>query len=369
MNEVKNRPRRSIVAGEEITLASKSLNEERRIYVHLPSSYAAGTEHYPVLYILDGDETSLLTATGVVAHESEQDGMIPELVIVAVANTNRIRDMTPTAIHLSDGRTHGGGADAFLTFLGDELVPWVDASWRTMPFRILAGTSASGLAVVHASLHDDSPFGAFLASSPTLHWDNSHALRRLQERQTEGRGLTAFLYLFCGGDGDQRTMIADCRAFAEQSQLLDEERVLFRIYKDEGHCPYPGLRDGLLALFDGWPPPSGVVAAGAEAVWAHFASPLPRLGKMFAPSVAVICEIADRMLREGQPGEAARLLARVVDRPTPSEDVAEDVALYYALALERSGQRAKAEAAVAAAGRRFPGSARIADLARRLELA
>ena len=38
-----------------------------------------------------------------------------------------------------------GGADEFLRFLSDELIPWVEGQYRTASFRVLVGHSLGGL--------------------------------------------------------------------------------------------------------------------------------------------------------------------------------------------------------------------------------
>jgi predicted alpha/beta superfamily hydrolase len=43
-----------------------------------------------------------------------------------------------------------GGADSFLRFIREELLPEVDRKYRTAPFRILMGHSLGGLFALHA---------------------------------------------------------------------------------------------------------------------------------------------------------------------------------------------------------------------------
>jgi uncharacterized protein len=93
-----------------------------------------------VLYVLDG-ESHFLHTTGSVGFLSSH-GEIPELIVVAITSTIRIRDFTQT-----DWSTHwigGGGAVNFKSFLSDELLPTVEKNFRTNGFRILTGHSASG---------------------------------------------------------------------------------------------------------------------------------------------------------------------------------------------------------------------------------
>ena len=42
------------IFGQRIEFDSKVLGEERAVYIHLPSSYAEGSNRYPVIFVLDG---------------------------------------------------------------------------------------------------------------------------------------------------------------------------------------------------------------------------------------------------------------------------------------------------------------------------
>src|SRR6266550_9484193 len=88
-----------IKIGETFNLRSKILNEERPYWVYLPASYNDSTYmRYPVLYVLDGG-AHFQSASGVVQFMSSginQNNQIPELIIVAILNTDRTRDFTST---------------------------------------------------------------------------------------------------------------------------------------------------------------------------------------------------------------------------------------------------------------------------------
>jgi predicted alpha/beta superfamily hydrolase len=114
-----------IAVGEKFTFASETLGEERPFWVSLPASYNESTHAalgYPVLYLLDGD-AHFHPTSGVVRHMStgwNGNFQIPELIIVAILNTDRTRDLTPTHTKLSlDGKESeflksSGGAGKFL---------------------------------------------------------------------------------------------------------------------------------------------------------------------------------------------------------------------------------------------------------------
>ena len=132
-----------IKIGEKFSLRSQILDEERPYWVCFPASYNDSIQRYPVLYLLDGD-AHFQSASGVVQFMSagpNNNFQIPELIIVAIPNTNRDRDLTPTHSKISwDGKeaafleTSGGG-NTFLQFIRDELFPWIESTYRTLPYR------------------------------------------------------------------------------------------------------------------------------------------------------------------------------------------------------------------------------------------
>ena len=73
---------------------------------------------------------------------------MPEVILVAVVNTDRTRDLTPTKIADRPGET--GGADRFLDFFEKELIPAIESRYRTQKFRVFAGHSLGGLFALHA---------------------------------------------------------------------------------------------------------------------------------------------------------------------------------------------------------------------------
>ena len=129
----------------QVLFPSKSTNTSRRAFVYTPPGYNKDTDkRYPVLYLQHGwgeDET----AWSVQGHANLiMDNLIAE---------NKIR---PFLIVMTYGMTNevkfGGLAsfkiDPFQTVLVDELIPYIDANFRTLsnqPHRAMAGLSMGGI--------------------------------------------------------------------------------------------------------------------------------------------------------------------------------------------------------------------------------
>ena len=181
-----------VTIGQRYTIASKTLGEDRPYWVYLPGSYdsdTSGSQFYPVMYLLDGD-WHFPSASGVVQFMSSGingNVQIPELIIVAIPNTNRTRDLTPSHTTIGfDGEEAeflqaSGGGDAFLEFVRTELFPKIESDYRTTPHRILVGHSFGGVLVLHALLDAPDMFQSYIAIDPSLWWDDQLLVRQAEK--------------------------------------------------------------------------------------------------------------------------------------------------------------------------------------------
>ena len=80
--------------GETYEIYSEILKEDRSYILELPKAYETGKKTYPVLVLLDG-EVNYHSHSGILNHMT-QGGQIPEMIIVAITNVDRVRDYTPT---------------------------------------------------------------------------------------------------------------------------------------------------------------------------------------------------------------------------------------------------------------------------------
>lgn len=172
-----------IVIAKKIRIQSTVLNEERTIFVSTPSGYHQSTSAYPVLYVLDGSENAIHFASGLVSALSA-GALCPQMIIVAIANTDRFRDMTPTPYDRDPNRA-SGGADKFLQFMETELFPFIEKEYRTVPYRIIKGHSASGMLATHAFLSHNHMFNSYIGISPSMWWDSNLFSKTAEERLGE----------------------------------------------------------------------------------------------------------------------------------------------------------------------------------------
>ena len=173
-------------------IESKILGETRTINLALPRSFAAtGPERrYPVAVVLDGEAD--LPEAAAVASKLSAAGQIPEMLLVAIENTDRLRDLTPPGLSVSGSSTHEGG-DRFLDFIEQELLPAVDSQFRGAAPRTLIGHSSGGILATWAAATRPA-WRAVVALDTPMHLQQNWLAERLtaaaqQSRAGEEEGL------------------------------------------------------------------------------------------------------------------------------------------------------------------------------------
>ena len=86
-----------LTIGETVKIYSKQLKEERALNIYLPQGYSPDSaKTYPVIYLLDGSlDEDFIHITGVVQFGSfSWINMLPESIVVGIANIDRKRDFT-----------------------------------------------------------------------------------------------------------------------------------------------------------------------------------------------------------------------------------------------------------------------------------
>src|SRR5688572_22863254 len=103
-----------------LTIESRVLGETRVVDVTVPRRYDADSSaRYPVVVVLDGEFEGDVAAA--IARFYTASGMIPGVIVVAVHNTARTRDLTPAPVPpFTPPPEPSGGADRFLDFLANE---------------------------------------------------------------------------------------------------------------------------------------------------------------------------------------------------------------------------------------------------------
>lgn len=332
-------PPTGLAVGVRDSLRSTVLNELRRVLIWTPPSYRDTTfapRRYPVLYLLDGDAhfhsvTGLLQilATGI-----NGTYVLPEMIVVAIPNTNRMRDLSPTHVTTGyDGKpdpqmaASGGGA-AFLRFLTTELIPHVDSAYRTTTHRTLVGHSLGGLMAIQAMYTVPGAFTNYLAIDPSLWWDKSLTRREAAARLAPagalaGKGLyVAQANTMIPTDTVPNQHFNDIAQFDAIARRATASGLHygFRYYPEDSHGSVPLIAeyDGLRFLYEGYALDLMRVIAEPAYLEGHYAEVGRRHGVDPVPPESVVDLLVTyaSLLEAGKPQQLP--LARLATRLYPA---------------------------------------------------
>jgi predicted alpha/beta superfamily hydrolase len=225
-------------------LQSRFLEEDRDIIVYLPPDYNSTQDRrFPVLYLHDG-QNLFDAATAFAGNEWGLDELAEELIskneiepliIVGIYNTGVKRMAEYT--HVRDRRGRGGRAKRYAKLIVEDLKPFIDSEYRTVPDTnntALGGSSLGGLVTLYLGLHYPDVFGKLIVMSPSVWWANRAILREVRSLKKK---LPQKIWLdigTCEGSNPEYC-VQDARmlrdALIAKGWKLDDD---FRFFEDEG---------------------------------------------------------------------------------------------------------------------------------------
>jgi predicted alpha/beta superfamily hydrolase len=225
-------PRVALDNTEHRAISSKATGQRYELLISLPEGYATSGKAYPTLYVLDGWHFPLMAFLQDNSRFSEK---MPPVITVNISQGVGEAAMARRGIDFSPTRQANvpgsGGAAAFLKFMAEELIPYVERTYRTVPSdRGLLGHSMGGLFAIYALEERPELFRRIVAASPSLDCDGDLLIQRARA------GLKALpspvrLDLSTGTDHDY---LRETRALARVLEDLKPANLTFRITEFPG---------------------------------------------------------------------------------------------------------------------------------------
>lgn len=251
-----------IVIGETIAVPSKHLNRGMTIDVCLPQDYAKSDRRYPLLLTC---QSHFLHISGIAADLARR-GSAPEMIVAGIRNYSS-DDLIPEKI---GGHPYSGGADRFIAFFHDELIPSLDKRYRTRPFRVFYSGSFGGGFAVYAFLTRPEVFNACLAASPAIDYEGGSSLIMSNARSWLAKSVYRNRFLYMGVENEPRLL----PLLEQLSALIGRAdppglRWRYRPYLDEDHTSIVNqvVHHGLRFVFSASSAiPAEVIGHGSAAI-------------------------------------------------------------------------------------------------------
>ena len=230
---------------EEVIFESTELGQTRQVLVYTPNHYAYSPfSYYNVIYVLDGQDSELFYAANGIAHLLTNGSQ--KFIVVGIKATyieeqmyTRNHDLLPSDTQVNLGPKSGGNAEAFLAYIKNEVVPYIESNYRTLTHRTAVGHSLGGSFLVYSLLHQPDLFDNYIAISPNLEYDNQRLVRGLENFDPRKFTATKYLYMSHANEHlhwpDWKPANEKAHRILRDSLNSKNFRTVTESYPEEGH--------------------------------------------------------------------------------------------------------------------------------------
>ncbi len=225
-----------LTIGETVTIYSEVLDEDRVINVYLPLGYSEDSlKNYPIIYLLDGSmDEDFVHIAGLVQFGSfSWINMLPQTIVIGIANVDRKRDFTyPTSIEQDkkDFPTTGK-SEEFISFLETELKPFVQSKYRVNDTSTIIGQSLGGLLATEILVKRPHLFDNYIIVSPSLWWDDGSLFEHFEELTIKNKSI----FIAVGKEGDIMEHAAKKLHESLKKVCGDSVRLYYEFFEDSDH--------------------------------------------------------------------------------------------------------------------------------------
>ncbi len=143
---------------------SAKMGEERQIKIQLPRGYNSEEDkNYPVFIVLDGDYLFEAVAGNVDYYSYWED--MPEAIVVGI---NQIDKRYDDCMYSEQNSLPVETGARFFEFIGMELLPYIESTYRTANFRVAVGHGETANFINYYLLKSKPVFQGYIVVSPEL---------------------------------------------------------------------------------------------------------------------------------------------------------------------------------------------------------
>lgn len=193
---------------DSVRFFSKNLNQERDILVYTPDEYDdEPLQKFGVIYVFDAQFRAYFDlVTAAIDFYNQGYPMIVVGIISSYCEDKKQSRSTdflpppqsPETSEKWDGFL--GNADHFIQYLSDEVVPYLEQHYRTLPTKIAIGHSLGATFISYCLLKNPDLFDAYIAVSPNYEYDDELLVKAVQKFNPDAMCSKKFFYLCHAGE-------------------------------------------------------------------------------------------------------------------------------------------------------------------------
>jgi hypothetical protein len=253
--------------------------------------------------------------------------MIPQMIVVSIHNIDRNRDFLP--VHV-DRIPSSGGAEKFLGFLSEELVPYINENFRSSGFNILLGHSFGGTFAVYSLLTEPDLFTGYIAVSPALQFADNYLVNKAKQEIGPFEGEHKYFYMTVGDEPNYFTPLEEFSSTMREktAKTVDFEYVKMET-ENHGTTPYLSVFGGLKYIFSDWQLPREKIGEGLASIDEHYTHISLKYGFKTETPEMIINALGYAHIQNGELNKAISVFKENVKRYPGSANVYDSLGEAY----------------------------------------
>lgn len=211
---------------------SSKLGETREVKIQLPRGYDENPDKkYPIIMVFDGDYMFEAVAGNVDYYSYWED--MPDAIVVGV---NQVETRSADVHYSEQNSLPIESGAAFFEFIGMELIPFLESTYRTEQFRVAIGHGETANFINYYLLKGDPLFKAYIAISPDLAPDMvTYIPERLAKFETK------IFYYLVTSQNDVSSIKGGIEALNTAISGVDNKNILynFKMFEEPTHYSLP----------------------------------------------------------------------------------------------------------------------------------
>lgn len=201
------------------TLESSKLGKTRELKIQLPRGYNNDKDKsYPLFIVLDGDYLFEAVAGNVDYYTYWED--MPEAIVVGV---NQFDDRFEDSMYSAQNSLPIETGAAFFEFIGAELIPFIETTYRTGKFKVAIGHGETANFINYFLLKEQPLFQAYIVISPEL---APKMITYLPERLSKIQTKT--FYYLATTNNDSESIKKMTEALNMDVKVIDNKNLLYK---------------------------------------------------------------------------------------------------------------------------------------------
>lgn len=238
----------SLTIGKIHRIQSEILGEERILNIYLPADYSVEDSlEYPVIYVLDGGmDEDFFHVCGIVQFNNQPwIARFPNSIVVGIGGNMRRRDFTHAVDNYDflqkAGKTKadfpaGSGSSVFIAALENEIIPFVDSTYKTSAHRTVLGESLGGLLCTELLVRHPMIFDDYIIITPSLWWGDGLLIREAERNMQNEVYTQKKIYIAaCNKDEDEMMFEVADKLFQSLRKADNGAKIYFDYLENEYH--------------------------------------------------------------------------------------------------------------------------------------